>query len=272
MLDIKNFLTVLSFDGSDFTDNSKLAGDFARGGFDVELSDTQYLYVGFYKPLSTFFIELETPSDAPTQLTLEYFNGSQWLQCSSVHDDTNAFSRSGFIQVKGCAQSLVEINEISKYFYRLSTSGLTEARLKGLGLIYSDDQSLINEYNPISKFLGSRKSFVNVHVSVRDDIIQHLTNIGKMKIDSKGEYIKLSPYDLLDISDIKLAATHGALAKLLHEASDEPNDTYDVKSKQHYSKYLGLLAKSPITLDLDDDGIKSSSETPKRVRSYFLER
>lgn len=61
MLQLKNKLTILHDDNGSFSDFSNEALAFDRDTFTTDLNQNEdYLYVGYYKPINNFFVELGT--------------------------------------------------------------------------------------------------------------------------------------------------------------------------------------------------------------------
>ena len=265
MLRTKNKLTVLDDDNSSFSDYSVEALDFDRDTFTITLdSSTSYLYVGFEKPINTFYCELGTANTNAGVFTGEFYNGSTWATLSGLYDETASLTRSGFIQWdrNQTDEAATSVNSVEKFWYRFSPSVTHSATvIKGLNLIFADDTDLKREFFEVSDFLPSGEtSFILTHVATRDHIIQVLRNSGRYKKDLGGTKKDITVFDILDLGQIKLAATYLALSKIFSNVQDTETDMYRQKSIDYYSLYSMAEKNGFLTLDTDDDGITDDSE------------
>jgi len=272
MLKIKNKLTIFHDDNSSFSEYSREALDFDRDTFTLTLSSsTSYLYVGFYKPINAFYNELGTVNTNAGTIAGEYYNGSSWVSITNMFDETNSFTRSGFISWDRdlTDETEVLINGETMFFYRFRPSVTTSATIfKGLNIVFSDDTDLKREFFEASNFLPSgESSHILTHVASRDHIIQVLRNSGSFKTTSSGERKDITAFDIHDIGQIKLAATYLTLSKIFGAVIDDPDGLYKMKSEDYKSDY-SLAIKTPfIDLDRDDDGLNDTSE---KVQSRTL--
>lgn len=275
MIRVKNKLTVLKDDGETITDLSNDAIDFARDNFDLQIGSSQYCYVGFSKPINVFFTAFATAnSDTSGTLSGEYYNGSSWTSLSGYHDDTKNFTRDGFItwDRNQTDEAKTTVNSVEQYWYRFQpdVNQLTVSA-KGLNLIFADDQDLKREYFEISDFLPSgESSFILTHVACRDHIIQVLRNSGDKKRNSSGNFEDLTAFDLLEMGQIKLAATYLALSKIFSNVQDDEGDIWRQKSIDYHGLYSMAQKNGFIDIDFDDDGIRDANERTNRRDSRIV--
>ena len=99
MIRVDEKLKILFSDNGSITDISDLLSNFRRDTVEIEFTAAEdYLYVGFEKPVNTFYVELNTPAPDNAMLSMEYHDGTSWVALEGFFDDTKGFSRSGFIR------------------------------------------------------------------------------------------------------------------------------------------------------------------------------
>ena len=278
MLRVKNILTILDDDNASFSNYSNEAVDYDRDTFTATFdSSTSYLYVGFYKPISVVFIELGTVNTNAASLSGEYYNGTTWVSLDGLYDETAALTRSGFIQWdrNQIDEEVVEIDSIEKYWYRFRPTVTTSAIVfKGINIVFSDDNDLKREYFEASEFLPTDEtSHILTHVAVRDHIIQYLRNSGHFtQSNSTGSVNDITAFDLLDIGQIKLAATYLALSKIFLSVQDSTEDVHLEKSRHFMSLYNSAISTFYLDIDQDDDGVEDESERLSSSTGRLLRR
>jgi len=278
MLRTKNKLSVFDDANSSFSDYSTEALDYDRDTFTITLnSSTSYLYVGFYKPINVFYVELGTVNTNAGAFTGEFYNGSAWVALSGLYDETSSLTRSGFIQWdrNQTSEESVAVDSVTKYWYRFRPSVTHSATvINGLNIVFSDDQDLKREYFEASNYLPSGEtSHVLTHVAARDHIIQHLRNSGHYKESlATGKAKDITAFDILEMGQIKLAATYLALSKIFLSVQDTQGDVEMEKSKYFMGLYATAIKTFYLDLDLDDDGINDDSETLASATGRLLRR
>lgn len=273
MVNTKAMLTVKHDAAGTFADYSKEAADFQRDNFICALAATasHYLYVGFDKPFKAFYAELSTKSVAASVLSAAYYNEvtASWVNVA-ISDDTKAFTRSGFVQISGETTDWgkTTINTVEKYYLRLTVSVALTAgtAFSGINIVYSDDNDLKEEFYGIDRLLPtSATSFILAHVASRNQIIQELSNKGKLKYDETNGWQGLTPFDLLDIYEIRLASTFLTIAKILFDASDDPEGNLIKKAQRYENMYSSMLQSMSATIDADNNGVVTEDEKVNKV-------
>lgn len=278
MLRVKNKLTVFDDNDGVFSDYSREALDYARDTFTVTLdSSTSYLYVGFFKPINVFYANVSTANTEASVLSGEYYNGTAWANLDGFYDETNAFFRSGFIQWSRNqdGEAKTTVNSIELYWYRFSVSVTSSATtFSGLNIVFSDDNDLKREYYEVSDFLPTGEtSHILTHVATRDHIIQFLRNSGHFKeSNNTGNVYDITAFDLLDIGQIKLAATYLALSKIFLSVQDNTDDVFLDKSKHFLSLYNSAIRTFYLDLDQNDNGITETSEKLASATGRLIRR
>jgi hypothetical protein len=250
--------------------------DFTRDSVIFDLSSA-ILYVGFYKPINKIYIDLTSPNSLSSTLTIQYWNGSAFVDLDDVLDETKTYSRNGFIQ-----WSREQTNQVANtvdgkelFWYKLTNSSVaTTMDINGLNLLFADDKDLaerIPEINDDAHLTG-KSSHVLAHVSAKKNIIQELRNKNYGKRDVDGVLQDITIWDLLDIDQINAAATLKALSIIYFNFSDEPNDSYERKSKSFESGYKEAMKLAVLNLDLDDDGLKDITENHTEFKGHRVTR
>jgi hypothetical protein len=270
-------LDILHDDNGSFVDFTKELSRFKRGTASISyVAAEDSLYIGFYKPINCFYVDLTTANTNDVSLTLEYFNGS-FNAPDGLIDDTDGFQRSGFVMwernQKNTSGDLDEIkttiNSVEKYWYKLDFSGDTSAMVvNAINILFSTDEDLKNELYEINQYLPSGEgTHLLTHVACRDEIIQTLNLQGKTKDNNEtGWKEDISAFDLLDISEVRLASTYLALAKIMFNVSDQIDDSYLQKSQIYRSKYNDIINQMTIRVDHNDDGLYDRPERENVIR------
>jgi len=262
MIDKRIQLDVFEDNNGTFTDHSVNAVDFVRDTFEVTLATgTDYLYVGFYKPVSALYAEISTVNTNAATMTVESWDGTAWTAVEH-RDETKGLTRSGF--VTWTRQNVVEeddratVNSVKQEWVRFSFDVTTSATtFAGLNLVFADDESLKVEFPQITdpRILTSGfSSNIVHHVAARDMIVQDLRTRGYIKYDSDNVRENMTQWDLLDVYEIKEAAKYAALAKIFFILSDDVEDNWWHKHKEYDEKYQRTMQMARLTFDADDDG------------------
>lgn len=266
-----NKLNILyTADDASFTDISDNLVDFnADDTESVTFASTDYIYVGFNRPINTFYLELSTANTNTSVLSVDYYNGTSYTSVSGLHDSTKGLARSGFVRWDRnlTDEASVAVNSLTRYWYRLSVDVTTSAMvLQGLNLVFADDRDLKREFEEILDFLpDNTTSFILKHEATRNHVVQDLRADGRFKEDFSSGYAKdITAFDLLDISQVNLAATYLCLSKIFSNVSDEVDDKYIQRSREYMSLYTRAMGTFYLDLDLDNDGKQDISE---RMRS-----
>jgi hypothetical protein len=288
-VDDLNKLSVLflATDGTTYTDNTAVAYDYLRDSFSCYLVPAaaplaaSYLLLGRDKPFNSLYVEIDAdyPNSVTTALIAQYWNGSAWTSLPLKSEDTKAFQRSGYIkwttpETNGALLwGKSTISSTEKYWLRLSVAtGVTSTtKLKGVNLVLADDQDLKGEDYSIRALLPkdengtSAPSHIASHVAAREAILDRINRGGRYKVKaSDSSPAALDQWDLLEVGQIRLAATYKALSKIYLEASDNPQDIYWSKYQRYESLWEKAMDLFILTLDTDDNGQASASEKATR--------
>jgi len=277
MIESKSILSVKSYISSNYTDITYKMREFQRDLVTLTLLSSEYLYIGYDKPINCFYVNLNSSLTEST-LNLEFWNGSAWSTCMGLEEDTLGLSRSGFIRFNRdqVNQASNTIDNTTKYWYRLSTSNTrTELILAGINLIFVNDYDLLMEqpFITMSEFLSGQTSHILIHNSVKNEIIQYFRTKDYYKIDSNGLKQDINIWDLLEIDEIKQAAVLLAISKIYFNQSDAKGDIWESKSYEYRARYLKIVEAGSLSIDYNDNGKKDVNENKtNKLNTFFMSR
>jgi len=275
MIDSRIKLTILQDDNTVFTDHSNDAADFTRDDFTFSLSSTEdYLYIGFRKPINAVYMEFTTPNTNANTLQVERFDEDTSTFVSlEVHDETKGFIRNGYITWDRAVLDETEVNSITKFYIRIRPSvDHSATTYRGISIVFSDDNQLKQKFFEIDNeglLPPGETTHIMSHISARDDIIERLRHIGYIKTipgvssDTSLQHENIVPWDLLDVFEVREAATYLALSKIFFNLSDSPDDTWFQKSREYDNKYEQMMQPDRLSIDLNDDGFDKNEKLRK---------
>jgi len=244
--------------------------DYIRDPASLVMDIGDKLYIGLYKPFNSAYVEFATPS-SEVSLSFRYSNGSSF-QALSVTDDTKGFSRSGFLKWERNNKDWKEqiVNGQSAYWVEIEFNEAATFEVQGFNIVFSSDYDLSIK-NPFAmEYLPKNDtSFIRYHVACRDEIVQTLRNGGYLKMPSGVDDLFFQPvnnrqditkWDLLEIEQVKEAATFKALAQIFFNESRNNLDKEYNLYRQYQGKYGQAFKLFYLSLDTDDDGIEDNTE------------
>lgn len=253
-----------------FSDISEEARDYLRDDITQSFVSGDKLYLGLYKPFNSVYMELAAEVSA-TSLTFRYSDGSTF-QPLEIKDDTRGFSRSGFIKWERDIETWAEqsVNGKTLYWIEIEFGGAYDLACKGLNIVFSSDYDMQVKNPFVMDYLAKTDtSFIRNHIAARDEIVQTLRNGGYIKMPTGsdnlffsglGDRQDITKWDLLDIEQVKEAATFRALASIFFNESRNVED----KAYMLYRDYQGKFGQSfklfYLSLDTDDDGKTDDNE------------
>lgn len=275
MKDLASLLTVLH--GPTYTDISTAVCDFAVDSATVTLVAGQYLWVGFEKPISSLFFYLTTPSTGSRSITVAMYNSNivAWDNVVSL-DDTAGLTRSGFVTWTLPTQiSKATVNGIEKYWVRFTVDTSTSAMvIRAVSALFSDDRELKREFPSILKsmfLLGDTTDHYLIHESCRNDIVAYFRRKGLKRLGDDGNRKKFSAFDIMDIDEVRAAATYLALSKIFNNVGNSASneDNWLAKSKHYKKLYDENINLAYLTWDERSDGAKDDL---RQVSNIILTR
>lgn len=277
MIKHKNLPSVFWYNGTTFFDLSFNLSSYGRDASVVPFETDDFIYFGLYKPFKALYAEMSVANAVSTDLSVEYWNGSAWVDVSGLIEDTKAFSRSGFIQFdKPSDWAKNTVNGAEKFFVRFSPGANLSVgtSIQGMNIVFSDDQDLKGIYPAVSNYLGSTEStFILRHENSRDLIIQELRNRAFQKKGTlKSYYESIDPWDILEIDEVRMWSANLTMSNIFSSLQANANDLYSQKAEEFAEKAEYYKAAVYLTLDKDDDGIMDSAESASDISTRRLIR
>lgn len=278
MINNKLKLTVLHDDNSSFVDHSKNAIDYARDTFSVEMVAAEdFIYIGYYKPISAVYVSMNTASTTDTTLDGEYWNGSAWTELVGYGDDSRALQRSGFIQWdrNQTDEEATTVNGSELFWYRFTIGADSSVCvLNGINIVFSDDEDLKKELFEYQEFLPTNEtSFLLNHVSARDEIIQHIRNSGRYKQNqNNGRNLDLNAFDVLNINQLNKASAYLVMANIMANVLTDPDGLFREKERYYRGKFNSAMDLFYLDLDTDDNGILNRDEELRSFTGTLVRR
>lgn len=286
-------LTILHNSDTTFTDLSNYCHDFLRDSFILEPLDDDYIYIGYYKPINQIFVERVSGTANTGSMTGQYYNttDAEWQSLTGFYDDTKNLNRSGFIswERNQLNQGNSEIDSTDLFWIRLKTGALSNAvTLIAINIVFADDNDLKAEFYNIldTDYLRTgQTSHIASHLAARREIIQEIRNSGKKKkfgtllptntysFDKIYGYAyeNINAWDILDIGEIRTAATYLAMSKVFFSLSDRVDDFYNSEGNRYRKAYQDALSLFYLSIDESDDGL-ANSEEKLQTNTYYMTR
>jgi hypothetical protein len=231
----------------------------------ITLTDAQYIYVGYKKPINALYVAMSTVNTSTSVVDLEFYNGSTWATVVGLNDKTQGLVRSNWLiwDRNQIDEAETTINSIELYWYRISVDVTTSAVVYlGINLLLSDDL-MIKEVEPhlldVDFYPNGYTSFIPFHQSARSEIIQRLRNEGKGVYDGT-EFNDLTVFDLLDFTQLSEASKYYALSQIYFNLSDSVDDKYWQKFENYLGRYNNAFKTFFLSIDENDDGKQSEVE------------
>jgi hypothetical protein len=279
MIESKAILSVKLEHHSVFSDLTYKTREFGRDEVSIILdADTDFLYVGYSKPINCFFLNHNSNGVAEAITALKYYNGTSWVSVSNLEDDTLGLSRPGLLrwdrELVGQVASLID--GVTKFWYKLSTNtNKATLKLSGINVTFASDFDLTLEqpFATQSEMLGGLTSHILIHTAVRNEIIQYFKGKDYYKLDSNGVKQDLTCWDLMEIGEVNQAAIMLALSKIFFNFSDSKDDIWSSKAYEYRGRYQKFIDKASITIDFNDNGIIESNENKSaKINTFYFNR
>ena len=243
-------------------DLSIILESYVSDSFIETLTTSESIDFGYYKPIQSLYLEI-APQALDNDVVIEFWNGSSWSQLTIV-DRTFGLKKSGFISwernIETQEESLLHGSTLYWYRLKVSTNDIPSLELKGMNLVFSDDNDLKESYPDIMEYLPENSpSFISYHQSARNFIISYLRNKGK-SVQTKGVYKPLDQFDLHNYEEVKQASKYKALAMIFFNESDNVDDKWYQKAKDFDDLYAASIDLNFLSIDSNDDGKVTANE------------
>jgi hypothetical protein len=244
------------------TELTLLLENYIAEGYTSPFTTSDYFYVGYYKPINSLYLEL-TAQNQVNDLIIQYWNGSSWVNISIV-DKTFGLKKSGYVQwernIDGIKENMVNGHSLFWYRISISTNNIASLALKGINLVFSDDNDLKESYPDIMNYLPEgATSFIAYHQSARNVILTHMRNKGK-SVENLGVTKMLDQFDLHHYEEVRQASKYKALASIFYNESDNVDDKWYQKAKDFDKLYGDSINLNFLSLDTNDDGKEEAYE------------
>ena len=158
-----------------FSDNGSLIdwsvklNNYFTGHHTFTLNHSEdYIYIGSRLPFNHQYFNLSKFNTNTSVISVQYWEGNEWIECVEVVDETEGFKKSGFIQFtpnkrySWCMEStnyesdivegLEDVVIYDRYWVRLKFSAtLTETKIDWVGNIFCSDDDIYSEYPDLAK-------------------------------------------------------------------------------------------------------------------------
>lgn len=244
----------------DNSDQSIKLSNFATDAVSFDFTTAKEIHIGYFKPLNRLFIEMLFANLTTANISFKYFNGTSFVNADELIDETLSLKESGSLYWKqNESEAEATLHGQKMYWYKITTDAdMSIIQIKGINIIFSTDNDLLEEKPLIKENLGPLKSFVNFHQASRNQIVQSLNNEFYLKYD--GDYKQLTAFDLLDVYEVKEASKYLTLSKIYDFLSDQVGDKYEQEARRFENLYGIARNSSFITLDRNNNGKVDPSE------------
>jgi hypothetical protein len=107
--------------------------------------------------------------------------------------------------------------------------------------------------------IGGTTDHYLIHETCRNDIVNYFRKKGLRRLGVDGYRKKFSAFDIMDIDEVKTAATYLALSKIFQNVGNSANneDNWIAKSKYYRNASNDAINTAYITWDTASDGSKN---------------
>lgn len=237
------------------------------------------ILIGNIAPFNHFYAHFITPNTASSTMSIDYWDGNDWVSAVEVIDQTDGFTKNEWVEFvpdkdsgwigedtddSGANHELNSLKIYNLYWIRISFSNDLDAgtELSYIGPKFSDDNDLGSEYRDLvrsavlDRFLSGKTTWDEQHVQAAQYIIQDL--IKKNIIWSKGQ--------VLSRDQFMLASIHKT-AEIIYSAF---GDDYKDQRTLSENKYQATLSLGQYPVDANNDGRLSYSE--QRIKQGIMSR
>ena len=286
-------LDVLVESNSAFTDFTDDMWTYQRDSVTVTIEATDKLWIGFEKPINSFYPYMSTASTPVNAISVKYFDGTDFQDVRGLYDGTKGFTRNGFVSwdvnqnqadsdrvSTSSDQVVTTINGLERFWYEISFSvDTSQIVLQGLNLIFADTEDLKLEFPEIQSVINQSIAAGNeivIYEAVRLDIVKALRTQPDFTLttDTSRDF-RLEPinqWDIFNIEELNAAARNLSISKIYGLMSTEPGDTWARKSEMYKNRYETYFETALLNVDILGDGIESIANSNIKVGHVTLIR
>lgn len=235
------------------------------------ITSSNYIYVGYKKPVFNYYFELKTPNTNVSVLDIRRWNGTSWVQAKAT-DETKGFKKSNFIYIdKKEELKKTTVNGVEAHWIRISvTSGTTSAiGFNGINVVFCSLYDLLKMEPNVKRFYPNDvKSHILSMCASRDEILRRINNtkgywyVSPNTLDPDQNYKvsaeDLVAFDVFNIDELRDAHAYLTLYWIFKNRSDgEVEDAYTRKASEYWEKFIQAYQVwngQRLTLDLNKDG------------------
>ncbi len=196
------------------TDLSGSLNNYYSATSNVGIETTDYIYIGQRFPFNSFYSKSGVVNEEAAALSIDLWDGNEWIGAAEVIDETDAFSASGYItftpkkneqwvaddtqdtNAKEIITGLGDLIIYDNYWCRISTSvNLTAGTtLQWVGNLFSNDDDLGSEYtellnsNLMAAIESGKTGYEEQHVKAASILISDL--VSRKVIDNSAQILE----------------------------------------------------------------------------------
>lgn len=246
-----------------------------------------YIYLGSDAPFNHRWLEVVTPNTESLSLSVEYWDGKNWVACVEVIDETvdtngaKSFNKSGFITWvpdrkksgwsaddtnDGSSNVITGLSTVTIYdlfWVRLKFTGTATVttEISFLGHKFSNDEDLYSLYPEFEtteakvRFKDALTTWDSLHFEAAKQIIREL----------KSDRVINSGNQVLEVEVFKLPSIH-KVAELIFSAY---GTDWEKDKQQALIEFKKAMKVDLFNVDLDQDGRLSPIEAKARAGLLF---
>lgn len=236
----------------------------------VSLNESNYLYIGFSKPINTLYFDIEKESTLKSKIIIEKISNNVWSKVSSL-DCTNSFNESGFIYLNEFKEEQKTIiNNQEMFWVRISSEAeISDIEFRFINLLFCDKKDLIKKDSTIHTFYpydendNKIKTHILALMAGRDWVTMEINKLGKFKSYNGIQAHLISYWDIMNINEVRDIAEDMALYTMYDNANDsegyyeKQRDILLKRAVKNFNKFTGGFL---LTLDLNQDGKVDDNE------------
>lgn len=227
---------IIFSDDEDLIDYSTALNNYKAGTKSFSyVTGEDFFYIGARLPFNHFYAKFQRASElTDSEMTLEYWNGTEWCDIVELIDETNGFSENGYVtwvtskdKEWSCEDTNYNGNQVEgledvviydRYWIRISfdqsfdggddgvipTPARVPCIISWLGNIFSNDNDLAGEHKALTKqslmtaFEAGKTSWEEQHEIAARELISDLVENGN--ILEKGQILSREDYRLASVS------------------------------------------------------------------------
>lgn len=262
--------------GDPILDISDALNDHRADTSTFTLEDTGYIYVGQFLPFNSRYFDVTTANVNTANLSVEIWNGNEFISTVDVRDRTDALQKSGYLtwridrdEAGWACDDTDDITELSSgpriyrfHWLRISTdTTLTAAEINYLGNLFSTDNEMYSYY-PALDNQKTRDQWELASPGAKTDWLEQGFMASENIVrDLKSRNMILESGQILDAESFNTANIHMQAAIIFAGLGGRGFEEDRKEAQKAYEKSMSLARKN---IDRDTDG---KLETSDRVWS-----